>query len=580
MSTTCQMAEDFIHGIPRQALTVVHFVRRPIHWLILLLLVEGFVVSAFGDGKVFSPPGYLRAETPSQRALVHWHDGVETLVVETTARSQATNLSWIVPLPARPTVVRAVDAGLFPTLQNLFQPRVIVAVTWGWAGGVVVCLVILVLRWAMQRKISMRFVDAVAVLGMLVILGSMLLPALGSAKGKGHLSGSDAYSNEGVSVLSEERAGVFEITTLTASNSSALVRWLESRGFEVPAGITSVAQDYLNRGWVFVAARVGHPRPGELAALHPVLFQFASREPVYPMRLTGVGTSSLDCDLYVFGAARAVARGWRVRYCGVPDFSERSLPAMGPYPLRIRHPELKALVSGATVATKLSARLTTASMAQDVVLRWQPIRAEGQTVYVWKAALTEALLYPAWILATVLAVGGLRWFRTVGPIPWFTSFDQGGAMVAAVVGLIGILVIPIVPSSKVERAIRRGASGDARSALKLLALDTAELPAVRAYFREAGVAARSNALHDAQKEVSEFLDRDEFPMSVGMLSTNLLNPFTGRRMRLESSPGNLSLVAADRRLDLVWHDFDGAPVYFLDVPSLEGIPMKPADTER
>lgn len=152
-------------------------------------------------------------------------------------------------------------------------------------------------------------------------------------------------------------------------------------------------------------------------------------------------------------------------------------------------------------------------------------------------------------------------------------------MVAAVVGGIGFLVVPMVPASKVERVAHRGVAGDARSGLMLLAADATELPAVRAYLAMTDAAARSNALAVVRREVSEFLGRYELPASLGLRSTQMLNPFTGRRAILEASPGNVSLVASNQSLELVWHDFDGAPVYRFDVPRLGDPAAIPAEGE-
>jgi len=39
----------------------------------------------------------------------------------------------------------------------------------------------------------------------------------------------------------------------------------------------------------------------------------------------------------------------------------------------------------------------------------------------------------------------------------------------------------------------------------------------------------------------------------------LLNLYSGERLRLEASPGNLTLVPSESGWVLRWHDFDGAP---------------------
>lgn len=60
---------------------------------------------------------------PDQRALIHFTNGTERLVIETRFTGAGTNFAWVVPLPAQPVIEEA-TTGLFPTLQYLFRPQV------------------------------------------------------------------------------------------------------------------------------------------------------------------------------------------------------------------------------------------------------------------------------------------------------------------------------------------------------------------------------------------------------------------------------------------------------------------------
>lgn len=550
------------------------------------ILLSGLLVLAVcasparGDGKVFPPVGVARAETPSQRALIHWRDGIETLVVETTVRSEATNLAWVLPLPSKPSSVLPVDPGLFPTLQTLFQPRVIYRTSWAWLGGAAVVVTTLVWRWGLQRKIPIRFVDVLAVLGVLVVFASMLLPSLG--KSKASIDPTVGRTrHEKVHVLSEVHAGIFDVATLAATRAEDLAAWLRRRGFSVPDPSTSVVQDYLDRGWVFVAARVRNPHPGILSPIHPLAFRFPVQDPVYPMRLTGVGTDSLDCDLYVFGPGRAEAVDWKVRYCGVPDFSIRRAPATGPFPLRIRHPELAALVADSAAATKLTARLSSAGFSEDVVLRWRPIRPVGQTLSTWNVALSGSLFYGTWILAVVAAVGWMPGYGQPGPKPWFSRLDRAGAGLAVAAVLVGFLLTPRVPAAQVGTIQRRELS-DAKVACLLLAIEASDLPAVRSVLSLSQAADRSNAVSSARAAIAEMLRTHTNWIQVTGSDRPPRNPFTGEPLRMETSSGHLNLEVTDSGLDLVWYDFDGVPAHRYDLPRFDvgTFPPKPSPAPK
>jgi hypothetical protein len=40
--------------------------------------------AAFGDGKIFPASVNAKVDIPDQEALIHWADGVETLVIQTS----------------------------------------------------------------------------------------------------------------------------------------------------------------------------------------------------------------------------------------------------------------------------------------------------------------------------------------------------------------------------------------------------------------------------------------------------------------------------------------------------------------
>ncbi len=79
---------------------------------------------ARGDGCFIPATPFAQVEIPDQRALIHFADGTETLVIDSAFKGEGTNFAWIIPVPSVPTV-EPVTTGLFPTLQALFQPRVV-----------------------------------------------------------------------------------------------------------------------------------------------------------------------------------------------------------------------------------------------------------------------------------------------------------------------------------------------------------------------------------------------------------------------------------------------------------------------
>lgn len=120
----------------------------------------------------------------------------------------------------------------------------------------------------------------------------------------------------GVSVLSRERIGGYDVTRLRAGDAGALRAWLNRGGYETPAPAEPVLRDYVRRGWAFVAIRLAHPVEGENGTLRPLRVSFAADELVYPLRLSSVSTRPIDVQLYVAVDHRVLARGFNTYYAG------------------------------------------------------------------------------------------------------------------------------------------------------------------------------------------------------------------------------------------------------------------------
>src|SRR5512137_938443 len=86
-----------------------------------LLAIPGRILA---DGCVIAPTAVAKVQIPDQRALIHFANGTETLVIDTSFQGEGTNFAWIIPVPSVPQI-EAATQGLFPTLQGLFAPKVL-----------------------------------------------------------------------------------------------------------------------------------------------------------------------------------------------------------------------------------------------------------------------------------------------------------------------------------------------------------------------------------------------------------------------------------------------------------------------
>jgi hypothetical protein len=493
------------------------------------------------DGKVWPGVGYAKVNIPDQRALIHYSKGVERLVIETSFVGPGTNFAWVVPLPSAPKI-EPVSSAVFTTLPVIFQPKVVLQVGHWWFPVLLVLGLGALITSIVHRGSSPWGV--LAVLVVLLFLGSLLLPSLSRASSRSMAGVASLVAAPSVRILDRQRVGVFDTVTLSAKDPKALTSWLNTNGFATPTSATPVIADYVKDGWVFVAARVTRStNTTEATAPHPLSFTFPTRKPVYPLRLTGVDNGPCTIDLYVFGPRRAEALGFQVTRCDRPTYHEVfPRPRLEGGKVRVRNAELAGLVNGAPVATKLTGTLTPAQMKRDAYLRWVPYRSQGATIYQSSAALTLA--------ANVASIGlllgaALTWFvyrprsqRALSEY-WFLEL-----MVAAVgLGAITYLVTSRAASGEIE--IKRTWW---RNEVKMLALSLRV------------------ALDDENLQSPSAADLDRVVKGLGPYSSGdwrhpgpVINSFTGQPLRIEKSPGNIWLQAATNRWDLIWFDFDGAP---------------------
>jgi hypothetical protein len=499
---------------------------------VLLILLP---LSAAADGKVF--PSVLEAEVkiPDQRALIHFTNGVERLVIETRFTGSGTDFAWVVPLPSQPVVEEA-STGLFPTLQFLFRPQITHSVPryYLWILAIVglACVVV----WA-AKSVWHGFLVCL----LFLLLAALLLPALGTAS---RSAGFSSSPTAGVSILDRQLVGVFETTTISSREPKALQSWLRENGFVVSSNSDPVIESYVRDGWVFVAAKVRRDKSdAETSTPHPLSFTFKTDRAVYPMRLTGVDSDSLQVDLYVFGPARAKASRFRTerctmpRYPGPPSYWSHGLPKTP----EIVHPLLREWVDGSPVATKLTARLSPVAMKEDVWLDWMPYSEQTRQIFSHTGAWTRALNFGSGTLAA-----GLFFL-------WLFSITEEGRGRHWAGPRKGIVLLSLVVTGSVYLALPK-------TQVRLIKYpsSTAQNNLYELYFALDGNTNRS--IHDEARDLSHNLTNGTFRLNLLARGTpaDRENHLLGGLMREEDSPGNFVLRKTNGLMHFIAYDSRGA----------------------
>ncbi len=114
-----------------------------------------------------------------------------------------------------------------------------------------------------------------------------------------------------VHVWGTSRVGDYETATLSGDTAEALLGWLRSHGYDIPAAASDIVQTYVDEGHLFVAFRYS-PLMVATGVLQPIVLEYSGAKPCVPLRITAIATSPvLDVMILAFGAQRAApAAGW------------------------------------------------------------------------------------------------------------------------------------------------------------------------------------------------------------------------------------------------------------------------------
>ena len=210
------------------------------------------------------------ARTGAQRTWVMFDEGVETIALRPGFEGNVEDFGMLIPFPT-PPAIRKISDDTFAHLEAAIDPPE------------------LRVQIRSRPRPSMRR------------SGSGGGPVTESAPAR-----EAPLAIDEVRVLSEEAVGMYQVAVLEAGSPRALQVWMDDNGYQYPAGMDAVTQDYVDDEWCFVAvkARVGPesgvaPAPG-MRDVDPSLpagasfdgfvqgmgFRFRTEEPVVPMRLS------------------------------------------------------------------------------------------------------------------------------------------------------------------------------------------------------------------------------------------------------------------------------------------------------
>jgi HEAT repeat protein len=247
------------------------------------MVVYFCVAPAMADGCfVFKWDKKIDINEPTQKAVILYDAGREDLLLQVKYEGPLQEFGWLIPVPSVPKVERSsMDA--FYELSELTQRN-------------------------FGRDSQGETV------------------AMGLANGKG--------IEEPVKVIETKTVGAYEVAILSAPDAGGLDRWMKANGYSIPDGKEEIVNDYIRRGWFFVAAKIQlNGRPGfklispngkdsaatirtqasvqkKLATgeLHPLLISFDTAKCIFLLRISAAAAKPSEVSLYVLSEQPLLSR--------------------------------------------------------------------------------------------------------------------------------------------------------------------------------------------------------------------------------------------------------------------------------
>ena len=243
--------------------------------LCVLVHVTAWVLAAGeprADGCFLKPVWNKQVDInePTQKAIIVYDAGREDLVLQVKYEGPVNEFGWLVPVPSVPKVGKG-SMGCFYELSQMTQ-----GVTEG--------------NWN----------------------------TLGVASAGIEHQGS-------VRVIEQKTVGAYEVAVLAATDAGSLQRWLEQNQFSYPKDNAAVIEEYVRKGWYFVAMRIQLgagdsfklSAPGAVQAasakrsagsvraklaqgeLHPLQISFDTPRCIFPLKISAVNGHPSEISLYV-----------------------------------------------------------------------------------------------------------------------------------------------------------------------------------------------------------------------------------------------------------------------------------------
>ncbi len=229
--------------------------------VLLGVLCLPITAEACGCGILLPHEGSI--DVTQERAIIRWDGQTEDIIMALQAQGDAKEAAWIMPVPSV-AQVKLGDPEMFTFLQDFTKPEV---------------------------KHITEIVHSP-------------IPTVGAAPAA-------------VTLIDRREIGLYDVSTLAATDASALTDWLIANGYKFSDATAKILQPYVDQGWYYIAARISPNKVDQVKGeLDPLWMTFKSNRVVYPMRPSALSRVPEAVYLYILADHRMDVAGLHTSFAG------------------------------------------------------------------------------------------------------------------------------------------------------------------------------------------------------------------------------------------------------------------------
>ena len=375
---------------------------KTVPFAVVFIFVIGICGFALADGFFIPEVRENLPDIPIQRAVVTYREGTETLIIESTLNGSGKNFGWIIPVPGEPLRFEKVSPGLLKTLSARIGSKInhtrLDRGMFGLPMSVTFAILIAigclsVILWGKKGVFGFLLAFGLSFFGLPMFISYM------AALPPGFMVDSP------VEIRHRQVVGNYEVFVLDARNSLEFDQWLKDNRFStLPERALLIIDHYIADGWYFVVARL-QTTGGGASTPHPVLPEFETDNPVYPMQLTALPETNVHLEIFVIADKQAVAVNYTIEkeYCDSFTYSEfysrhSSDTEKGFVPSRIHgpgeaiaHADAQKVMWAGCVVTKFAGQISGSDMRDDMFFRFKEPHYYRKQIYTAAARFKKSI---------------------------------------------------------------------------------------------------------------------------------------------------------------------------------------------